>query len=102
MSAWTVGIAALVPLDLGSGALRVAAGPDLSFLLLERSLRLPDLDEHQSFGALMPGLMAEGLFRLGRFELGLALRLHYLPLVIDGNTQSVATGSLTLSGGWRL
>jgi hypothetical protein len=102
MSAWTVGVATLVPLDLGHGVVRLAAGPDLSYLLLARSLKLPDLDEHQSFGALMPGLMLEGLFRLGRVELGLALRLHYLPLVIDGTTQSVATGSLSLSGGWRL
>jgi hypothetical protein len=101
LSAIQLGVGALYPWDFDRGALRLAAGPHLSYLILRRSLSLPDLDERQSFGTMMPGVMLSGSMRLGRFELMLLTDLHYVPLVLDGKTRSIAGGSLSLSGGWR-
>jgi CHAT domain-containing protein len=101
LSALQLGVGTLYPIDLGRGFVRLAAGPHLSYLLLRRSLNLPDLNEKQSFGTLMPGVMAGATLRLGRFELAFSSQLHYLPLVLDGKTHSIASGSLSLSGGWR-
>lgn len=79
------------------GWFELYAGPHLAYLLLWRSLNTPGLDETQRFGAIMPGAVAGLSAPIGSFELSLESRVHYLPLVLDGRSRSVAT--LSLGGG---
>ena len=83
------------------GPLRLYGGPHLAFLSLTRDLRPTGLDSIQSFATLMPGVVAGAAFEHGRFELQLEGQLHYLPLVVNGQVQSVATGTLTAGVGLR-
>lgn len=94
-----LGVGASYARDLG--ALRLWAGPRLTFEVLTRHLALDGLAEDQTFATVLPGLALGGASALGRLELGVELRLHYLPLVVDGVVHSIAAATVAAGVGLR-
>ncbi|MFO0727253.1 MAG: caspase family protein [Myxococcota bacterium] len=83
------------------GPLHLGAGPRLSYLVLFRSVGPAALNEHQGFGALLPGLELSLALDLGRLELQLRGRAEYLPLVLDNQVRSFAALSAFFGTGVR-
>lgn len=79
------------------GPLRLSVGPHLAFLILIRAIGPAALKEVQSAGALLAGVELGASLSLGRLELSLRARGHYLPLVLDGQLRNMA--ALSLAGG---
>lgn len=93
------GVGATAAFDLWLA--RLYAGPHLALIFLDRTLLLADRDESQQFATVMPGLVGGAAIGFDHVELHLEGQLHYLPLLLDGRMQSVATGSLAAGVGVR-
>jgi hypothetical protein len=83
------------------GPLRLSVGPHLAYLILIRAIGPAALKEVQSAGALLPGVELGASLSLGRLELSLRARGHYLPLVLDGQLRNLAALSLAVGTGVR-
>jgi len=83
------------------GPLRLSVGPHLACLILIRAIGPAALKEVQSAGALLPGVELGASLSLGRLELSLRGRGHYLPLVLDGQLRNLAALSLAVGAGVR-
>ena len=94
-----VGVGAAAAFDLWW--VRLYGGPHLALIYLDRHLLLPDRDETQRFATVTPGLVAGAALELYWFEAHLEGQLHYLPLLLDAQLQSVATGSIAAGVGVR-